>query len=139
MVNNVSPDCTSYESPAASAAAVVGVEEAAVTAEGDATGDDKAGRCGLETAAGAAAEVGTALGVGAAAPPPQAALITTLNAAHAISDVRAGMRRVLRVKRTLASPVVSDGEGVYRGRCHYRKPLDVALAQLDTIVRRLAN
>src|SRR5689334_9092658 len=100
MVASVSPDWTSYVSPppalVASVAAAVGVV-AATTAEGEAAGDARAGRCGLGAGCAPAPGVGAAVGVGAAAVPPQAVNKLSISATMAV-------RREPRSRRMLASP-----------------------------------
>jgi hypothetical protein len=103
----VSPEATSYVSPAAATRSTVagGVAAAVSWGAGDAPGDANGGRCGLGATAGAAAGVaGTAVGVGAAAPPPQALVSPSAIAAKtAMYASPPRTRRELRFRRTLAS------------------------------------
>src|SRR5438067_7408250 len=108
IVSNVSPGWTSYVSPLA-ASGVVGVGVTAeATLDGDATGDASGGRCGLGTATVTGAVAGTLVGVGAAAPPPQAVTPNASTSPMAGADPPNGIRRELRFRRTLASPDCSN-------------------------------
>src|SRR4051812_35916566 len=103
MVSSVSPDCTSYVSPAdVSAEADVAVGDTTETAgAGDTTGEASGGRCGLGAGTAATAVAGTAVGVGAAAPAPQPAPKINVATAQAPAvRLLADMRRELRVRRT---------------------------------------
>ncbi|GAC1314009.1 MAG: hypothetical protein NVSMB2_02860 [Chloroflexota bacterium] len=74
-------------------------------ADGDATGDDKAGRCGLGATPAGDGTVDTAVGVGDAAPPPHAATKISETDAHAATiALLIEMRRDIRARRTLTSP-----------------------------------
>src|SRR3982074_2823032 len=102
IVSSVSPDWTSYVSPAVGSLVALGETAAAAGGGGgDAPSEANVGRAGLGATAGATEALGTIVGVGVvAAPAPHAALNPSVSSAHAARTARLSrIRRELQVRR----------------------------------------